>query len=369
MARTGSRVVLNLTGADNMKHVEPGDAIAHLRSFQGGIETSMLRGKVSTAYTVIEPLAGVDPNFYRWVFKSSAFISTLAAGVQSLRDGQSIKFADFATIDLPRPPIEEQRRVADFLDDRVSRIDRIITARREQASLVALQATAGIQEIFDASAKRYGLIRLGYILRRMEQGWSPQADAQPADDHEWGVMRSGCVNSGYFQAADNKRLPPNLDPVVKYEIRGGDLLMSRASGSLDLIGSVAVVPGEVRKRLLLCDKLYRLTPEPNWSSEFLAPMLRSRGNRDRIRLGVSGAEGMANNLPSGVIRDLRVPAAPLAGQVEVVERARGLTQKTESIQSDISRSIDLIAEYKTSLITAAVTGELDVTTAGSNIPG
>src|SRR4051812_19615822 len=55
MAVTGSRVVLNLAGQDNMKHVEPDDFIIHLRSFQGGLERSALRGKVSTAYTVLSP--------------------------------------------------------------------------------------------------------------------------------------------------------------------------------------------------------------------------------------------------------------------------------------------------------------------------
>lgn len=112
-------------------------------------------------------------------------------------------------------------------------------------------------------------------------------------------MRAGCVNGGYFRPEDNKRLPDNLEPVVAYEIRKGDLLMSRASGSLDLIGSVAVVPADVRRRLLLCDKIYRLFPDSGWTSEFLAPMMRTHSNRELIRLGVSGAEGMANNLPSG----------------------------------------------------------------------
>ena len=47
MEITGSRVVLNLTGADNMKAVHEGDFICHLRSFQGGLEQSLLRGKVA----------------------------------------------------------------------------------------------------------------------------------------------------------------------------------------------------------------------------------------------------------------------------------------------------------------------------------
>lgn len=53
MRITGNRVVLNLEGQDNMKHVEPDDFVIHLRSFQGGIEWSGVAGKVSMAYTVL----------------------------------------------------------------------------------------------------------------------------------------------------------------------------------------------------------------------------------------------------------------------------------------------------------------------------
>ena len=145
--------------------------------------------------------------------------------------------------------------------------------------------------------------------------------------------------------------------------------MSRASGSLDLIGSVAVVPADVRRRLLLCDKIYRLFPDSGWTSEFLAPMMRTHSNRELIRLGVSGAEGMANNLPSGVIRDLKIPAATPEVQQQVALEAMSLASQAEGFNTALARSIELLTEYKSSLITAAVTGELDVSTAGSSIPG
>lgn len=326
-------------------------------------------GAGSTELHILRPRQNVDPRWLCYAVRSKRFLDEGVSAFQGVAGLQRVPTEFVNSFRVADYRVDEQQRIAEFLDDQVSRIDQIAAARQEQLAMLKLQETAEIQAIFDASARRFGLIRLGYLLRRLEQGWSPQAEAQPANENEWGVMRSGCVNGGHFQASDNKRLPPTLEPVTRYEIRGGDLLMSRASGSLDLIGSVAVVPGDVRKRLLLCDKVYRLTPDLGWSSEFLAPMLRSSGNRDRIRLGVSGADGMANNLPSGVIRDLRVPAAPHAAQMEVIEQAHRLAQRADLIRSDISRSIDLFAEYKTSLITAAVTGELDVATAGSNIPG
>lgn len=317
---------------------------------------------------IARPLGGTHPRFLNWALRGRPALDHFgvnAAGISRY----GIALADLRAAPVPAVEYENQRRIADFLDDRVSLIDRAIAARYEQRELISAYEAAELQGIFSAASARFGNLRLGHVLNGLEQGWSPQAEAAPANLGQWGVMRSGCVNGGWFRADDNKKLPDGLEPVVAYEIRGGDLLMSRASGSLDLIGSVAVVPGDVREHLLLCDKIYRLTPGPEWSAGFLAPMLRSRENRDRIRLGVSGAEGMANNLPAGVVRDLRVPAVPRRGQIEVIEQTNTLAKESELTRSRLGRSIDLLTEYKSSLITAAVTGELAVTTAGSNIPG
>ncbi|ACV07258.1 hypothetical protein I6I18_09105 [Kytococcus sedentarius] len=368
MERTGSRVVLNLSGADKMKHVEPGDFIAHLRSFQGGLETSALRGKVSTAYTVMRAIDGAHHPYFRWVFKSHAFIGELASTTQQLRDGQTVRFQDIGSLRLPLPPEPDQRRIADFLDDRVSRIDRIIAARNTQRGQVAAQAGQLIDHQLTDHGDRWGAVRLGRLLTKLEQGWSPAADQQPAELGQWGVMRAGCVNSGEFRAEDNKRLPDAVEPRLEYEIKGGDLIMSRASGSLDLIGSVALVPDSVRDQLLLCDKLYRLRTVAGLVPQYTAHALRHHANRQRIRQGVSGAEGMANNLPSGVIRSLMIPLPDRSTQIEAIDRWEDEMAGNRRTQAALTRSIELLTEYKQSLITAAVTGQLDVTTASTRIP-
>ena len=132
MEITGSRVVLNLVGADNMKHVEPGDFVIHLRSFQGGVEFNQHRGKVSAAYTVLTPTPLAEPRFFRWLLKSERYIQALQVSVDQLRDGQSIRYGDFAKIDLPLAPPDVQRRIADYLDRETATIDALI---ERQASL------------------------------------------------------------------------------------------------------------------------------------------------------------------------------------------------------------------------------------------
>ena len=321
----------------------------------------------STGFAVLRPLQG-EPRYFSYACRSDVFVNEIVARSVGV-SYPAISPSELMDIRLPSPDITEQRRIADFLDDCVARIDQIVAARHIQRRLLAQATSSRLQELQDAWTQSCGETRLGRVLLDLEQGWSPQAESTPAEPGEWGVMRSGCVNDGVFREHDNKRLPETLDPQKEYELRPGDLLVSRASGSLDKIGSAAVVPSGVRERLLLCDKIYRLTPLPGWDPHFIAPMLRTHRNRELIRLGVSGAEGMANNLPSGVIRGLMVPLAPQTQQASFSQTLANLEKQSRLADDALIQSVNLLQEYKQSLITAAVTGELDVTTAGSGIPG
>ena len=111
MEKTGNKVVLNLTGSDSMRHVEPNDFISHLRSFQGGFEHSTFEGKVSAAYTVLQPLDGVVPEFFRYLFKSSRYVQALQTTTDQLRDGQSIRFAQVSLLPLPLPNQSQQHAI------------------------------------------------------------------------------------------------------------------------------------------------------------------------------------------------------------------------------------------------------------------
>ena len=116
-------------------------------------------------------------------------------------------------------------------------------------------------EWFGALPSHWVVKRLRFATERIEQGWSPQCDNQAADDDAWGVMKVGCVNGDQFDASENKALPPELDPKTEYELRPGDVLISRAN-TRELVGSAAIVPSDVRSKLLLCDKLFRIALSP-----------------------------------------------------------------------------------------------------------
>lgn len=126
MRVSGSRVVMANSDSGSGVHVEEGDFISHLRSFQGGLEYSGYTGKVSPAYTVLRPSRQINPGYYKHLFKSSMYVQALQTTTDQLRDGQSIRYQQFGQIPLPLPPLDEQRRIADHLDREIEKIDALV---------------------------------------------------------------------------------------------------------------------------------------------------------------------------------------------------------------------------------------------------
>jgi type I restriction enzyme S subunit len=260
------------------------------------------------------------------------------------------------------PPLEEQRRIVSFLDAETARIDQLAILRNRQLDALAMRMQSHLSEVAAVLSSRYGQVRVRHVLQKIEQGWSPQCEDRPVAEGEWGVVKAGCVNGGVFDENQHKALPATTEPELRYRIRGGDLLMSRASGSVELIGSIAVLPDDLPSRLLLCDKMYRLHLDRTRAvPEFVAFLLRTRHVREQIKLGISGADGMANNLPTATVTNLLLPDVPIAEQQHVVSELNSSWDKAQEAAKILRQQLALLRERRRAMITAAVSGQIDVT--------
>jgi len=95
------------------------------------------------------------------------------------------------------------------------------------------------------------------FITRIEQGWSPIAADKVCEEDEWGVTKLNAVSHGKFQSSTHKALPCELKPIYNYEVKNGDLLITR-SNTPALVGDTCVVH-DIREKLLLCDLIYRIT--------------------------------------------------------------------------------------------------------------
>ena len=284
----------------------------------------------------------------------------------------------FGNFILAIPPLDEQKAISSFLDVETSKIDGLVSEQRRLIELLkekrqavishavtkglnpnAPMKPSGIQWLGDVP-EHWEVQRVKHAITSIEQGWSPQCENdQVESDDQWGVLKVGCVNYGTFTAEENKALPPSLEPQPDLGILKDDLLISRAN-TIELVGSAAVAEYD-HKNLMLCDKLYRLRMDHSQLlPEFLCYFLTSEVAREPIELGASGASPSMKNIAQSVILELWFAAPGVTEQKEIVKTIRERWNAITRLITEAERAIELLQERRTALISAAVTGKIDV---------
>ena len=118
------------------KTIHKGDFCISLRSFQGGFEYSEYEGVVSPAYQVFYKVEPLYNNYYRYLFKEDSFIKKMNSFTMTLRDGKNIAFSDFGDTYIPVPSLDEQEKIAAFLNKKGSEIDSLVAEKKQQLEVL-----------------------------------------------------------------------------------------------------------------------------------------------------------------------------------------------------------------------------------------
>ena len=275
------------------------------------------------------------------------------------------------------PPMDEQRAIVAFLDRETAKIDALV-ARKERliellqekrTALITRNVTRGLDPnvtMKDSGVEWLGkipahweVVPFGRLIRRIEQGWSPVAEDRPIGQDEWGVIKLSAVSKGVFRQDEHKALPLGLSPDTRYEIREGDFLLTR-SNTPDLVGDVCVV-GVVRNQLMLCDLVYRLSLICTAGDrDFLAYWFLSPIGRHQIEVEARGASQSMVKISQGIIRTWAVAMPSLGEQRTIVTFLNRETARIDALIAKIQEAIACLTEFRTAVVSAAVTGKIDV---------
>jgi type I restriction enzyme S subunit len=359
--------------------IRRGDLVIHaMDGFAGAIGVSDSDGKSTPVYSVCQPKEAVSSYFYGRLLRHMAlagFVTALAKGVRER--STEFRWADASVLPLPVPPLHEQTAIAAFLDRETAKIDALVAEQRRLIDLLKEKRQAVISRAvtrgLNPAAKlkpssvdwlgdvpeRWEVIQLRRVIKAFEQGYSPECFAYPAAPGEWGVLKSGCVNRGIYREEENKTVPLEVEPRPQWEVREGDLLMSRASGSPELIGSVAIVES-TQGRIMMSDKIFRLRLDSILRTDFAYWMFASDGLRTQIVNAISGGDGMANNLPQSSIKEFLAALPPEQEQAKIAAFLRVEVERLDLLTATAEAAITLLQERRAALISAAVTGKIDV---------
>lgn len=375
----------------NNKGLQPGDLIIEK---SGGGDNQPV-GRV-VQFSLNQPalcsnfLELLRPNKKRLVSRFGAYLfyslwvnRYVTLAIKQTTGIQNLDISDYLDFKVNLPELDRQEEIASYLDRETAYIDSLIHAKEKLLAMLAEKRRALITQAVtrglnpDVQLKPSGIYWLGDVpehwdverlkfhLRGIEQGWSPQCDNVPAEEHEWGVLKAGCVNGWDFDPSQNKRLPSNLEPIPAYEVKERDVLMSRAN-TRNLLGSASLV-NNVRLKLMISDKLYRLNVnEANLIKEYLLMFLAIPVGRYEFERDATGASSSMQNISQDSVRNLWLPIPPKEEQFNIVAFITLEAKKLDAIQEAAKQSINILKERRSALITAVATGQIDVTYTNGN---
>ncbi len=297
--------------------------------------------------TGITPSAGVDARYLIHFLKASK--PTL---LKHLRGAtiKGISRDDVASLEFAFTSLPEQRRIAAILDH----ADALRAKHRQVLAHLDSLTQATFHDMFGAPGdSRWERVPLGEVIRQIDSGTSPNCDARPADDEEWGVLKLGAVTYGVFRPSENKAYTHDIGSMNSNEVRSGDVLMTRKN-TRELVGAVAVV-GDVRPRLLLPDLIFRLHIDTTRvDRRYFQAMMMNPLKRPEVRDLSSGSSASMPNISKARLVKLPLELPPLRLQQAFATQSEHIDAQRVVIERALAADDELFA----SLQSRAFRGEL-----------
>ena len=133
-----ARVFVRSEDRSKYKRVYPQDLTYNMmRAWQGAFGAVRVNGMVSPAYVVAKPLREIDTRYIEALFRTPSAIQEMHRYSYGVADFRLRLYWDkFRTIKVCFPPLEEQHRIADYIDEKASEIDAIITEKKQQIEMI-----------------------------------------------------------------------------------------------------------------------------------------------------------------------------------------------------------------------------------------
>ena len=356
---------------DNRKLVRAGDFVINSRSDRKGSSgVSPYDGSVSLISIVLKPI-NLHPPFVHHLLRSTAFQEEFYRfGKGIVADLWSTNYSAMKNIGIPVMRLSEQAQIAKFLDYETLRIDALMEKQQQLIALLKEKRQAVISHAVtqglnpDAPMRDSGVEWLGEVpahwrilnLSRVVRTFIDYRGRTPEKtDDGRPLVTAGAVRNGIVDLA---RAPQFVSEETYQFLRQrgipeeGDILFTSEAP----LGEVAIV----RDTEIACAQriiMFKLERE-RVTPEFLWLYMRSQAGGDAIQTKASGST--AEGIRADRLRRCRVLTPPLEEQANIVAHVARETHGFDAVLELVSEQKSLLQERRTALISAAVTGKIDV---------
>lgn len=362
--------------------IEPDDIVFRLTDLQNdkrSLRSALCQelGIITSAYLVARPTE-IEAGYLAYLMRSYDLTKVLYALGSGLR--QSLKYADMKRLPLLVPSLEEQTQIAKFLDYETAKIDALIEKQQQLITLLKEKRQAVISHAVtqglnsDAPMRDSGVEWLGEVpahweVTRLKYTKSRQRNAfvdgpfgsnlkseHFLDDGTVFVIESGFATSGELQEEKLKRISEqHFSTIARSEAREGDIIIAKIgarygmSSILPMLSSKAVVSGNSLKLTVDAE-----TMSVDYAHALLGVLKVCGAMDDNVNVTAQPA------LSLGGLNNILFLRPPLSEQAAVVRELETRRGKLDDLIASALSLAETLAERRTALISAAVTGKIDV---------
>lgn len=364
MQLNDSKVMLALKGTESFRHVETNNFVISLRSFEGGIEYSQYTGCVSPAYTVLKNSKPISYGYYRYLLKCTPFIAALQSSTDSLRDGKSINYEQFSALSLPLSSVHEQNVIAAFLDHETTKIDNLINKQQQliellkekRQAVISHAVTKGLNpdvpmkdsgvEWLGEVPQNWDVVKGGYIGRLF--GSESVSESSVSDFGQLPFIKVSTLSLDSFvlnkpewfiKKPQDKNYKPESNYIV-FPKRGAAIFTNKVN--------------LVRESSIIDPNLMGWKIKEGISDEYVAFVLKKRGLSDIADVSTVPQINNKHIAPE------KFPLPPYEEQLDIVIHLQKSLSTIDDLIAITQKGIELSQERRTALISAAVTGKIDV---------
>jgi type I restriction enzyme S subunit len=363
--------------------VRPGQLVVNTMWLNyAGLGVSAHEGHVSPAYRAYWFTdRSADPRFIHYLLRSSIYVQGYTQLLTGIRPNSlQMSRADLMDFPVLLPPIPVQTAVAAFLDRETAKIDALIEEQRRLIALLKEKRQAVISHAVTkgldphAPMKDSGIEWLGEVpahwevapLKRVLQtatsgprGWSDLLGS------EGGIFfQSQNIGTDMNVILDGAaRIAPPAGPDAdRASLRIGDVVVCITGGRTGAVAFVDHLPDDAFINQHVC----LVRPHPGYASgHFISFALFCEVGQKQLAVAMYG---LKQGLSLGDIRDLIVPIPPLIEQEQIAASLASRFGEYDALMAEAMKAVVLLSERRATLISAAVTGKIDVRGSAKVLP-
>lgn len=329
----------------NYKLCRSGDfAYATIHLDEGSIGIAPIDCGISPMYTTFRiESSDAHPEFLLGFLKSyRALAQYRNLGSGSAERRKSINYKNLSKLEIPFPPLGEQKRIAEILGSIQNAIELTSLQLDDISSSMKIESWTLTRDSPQTQLSHYiKKITSGKSLK--EGNW---------ENFQNCILKISAVTTGFFDDSEIKPLPESYTPQASHKVNTGDILLSRAN-TTELVGASAIVENAANN-LYLPDKLWKLHIKDDVDTYFFWHLLQTKPVRSSISKASSGSGGSMKNISQKSFLNITVPKISREVQNQIGKNIR----LQHILRSLLIKKLNLLQELQRSLSVRAFAGEL-----------